>query len=189
MRITYPQGTWNGPQRELPFVIGILATLAPSDVPLKDRHWLEVTRHTPIPDALNPALKFFMQSTPVSDRIQIKILNVTRREVERDLARALDFAHSGLFKQLHDNIFGVASPCPFGILLCDWDFDASPNSVELLQQLAYIAEGIHAPLIIGLAPEFNDHGAISELAIRTNPLYAKWRSFQQSDSAHFVIDT
>ena len=103
------------------------------------------------------------------------------------MKRAIDFTHSRLFKQLHDDVFGAAAPCPFGLLLCNWDFDATPASVELLQQLAYIAEAIHAPLIIGLSPAFGYFGTLSNIAFEQYGWFTHTQQlFAISRTAHYV---
>ncbi len=62
-------------------------------------------------------LKYLMDQSETSDKLKIQVLNVTKRELLRDLQRAPEFDQSALFKKVYEEEFGVFGGAPFGALL------------------------------------------------------------------------
>ena len=67
-------------------------------------------------------LKYLMDQSETSDKLKIRVLNVTKRELLRDLQRAPEFDQSALFKKVYEEEFGVFGGAPFGALIGDYEF-------------------------------------------------------------------
>src|SRR5215470_4799790 len=67
-------------------------------------------------------LKYLMDQSETSDKLKIKVLNVTKKELLRDLQRAPEFDQSAMFKKVYEEEYGVFGGAPFGALIGDYEF-------------------------------------------------------------------
>src|SRR5690606_13046284 len=67
-------------------------------------------------------LKYLLSQTETSSMLKIKVLNVSKKELLRDLQRAPEFDQSALFKKVYEEEFGVFGGAPFGALIGDYEF-------------------------------------------------------------------
>ena len=67
-------------------------------------------------------LKYLMDQSETSDKLKIKVLNVTKKELLRDLQRAPEFDQSAMFKKVYEEEYGIFGGAPFGALLGDYEF-------------------------------------------------------------------
>ena len=138
-------------------------------------------------------LKYLMDRTETSDKLKIKVFNVSKKELLRDLQRAPEFDQSALFKKVYEEEFGVFGGAPFGALVGDYEFGRGPEDVELLEKVAQVASAAHAPFLTGAAPEmlnldsFTSIDAPRDMAkIFDSSEYAKWKSFRQSEDSRYI---
>ena len=138
-------------------------------------------------------LKFLLDNSETSDQLKIKVLNVSKKELLKDLQKAPEFDQSTLFKKVYEEEFGVFGGSPFGALIGDYDFGKSGQDVELLEKVAQVAAGAHAPFIAGAAAEMLNLDSLTQLdaprdlaKVFDTTEYAKWKSFRQSDDARYV---
>jgi type VI secretion system protein ImpC len=139
------------------------------------------------------ALWYLVSHTETSSQLIIKLLDVTKRELLRDLQRAAEFDQSGLFKLLYEQPYSELGAAPFGLLIGNFDFGQSPEDVELLNKISQIAAQAFAPFIAGAAPDMFGIESFQHLAIPRDlskvfdaSLYAGWKSFRRSDDARYV---
>ena len=85
--------------------------------------------------------------------LKIKILNVSKKELLKDLQRAPEFDQSALFKKVYEEEYGVFGGSPFGALVGDYDFGKHPDDIELLEQISHVAAAAHAPFLTAAAPD------------------------------------
>jgi type VI secretion system protein ImpC len=125
--------------------------------------------------------------------MKIKVLNVSKQDLLRDLERAPEFDRSALFFKVYQEEYGVFGGFPFGMLVGDYEFTYSPQDVSLLEKIAGVAAAAHAPFIAAAAPKllgldsFTNIGDPRDVAnIFESTDYVKWRSFRESDDARYV---
>ncbi len=191
---------------ELPFVVGVLADFSGhAEKPaLHSRQFVEVNRANF--DLLRDkefcgvesswrGLKYLVESTD-SENVKIRLLDVSKKELYRDLQRASDFDHSILFKKVHDDIFGTTDAEPFGILIGDYEFSNDRADLDLLEKISLVAEAIHAPFLSAAAPQLLGVNNFPELAEKKDfhslfkgPEYTGWRAFRQSEAARYICLT
>ncbi|HTS61412.1 MAG TPA: type VI secretion system contractile sheath large subunit [Candidatus Acidoferrales bacterium] len=138
-------------------------------------------------------LRYLMDQSETSDKLKIKVLNVTKKELLRDLQRAPEFDQSALFKKVYEEEYGVFGGAPFAALIGDYEFSKGPEDVECLEKVAQVASAAHAPFLSAASPEmfnqdsFTTIDAARDMAkIFDSSEYAKWKSFRQSEDSRYV---
>jgi type VI secretion system protein ImpC len=128
--------------------------------------------------------------------LKIKLLNVPKRDLLRDLQRALEFDQSAFFKKVYEEEFGVFGGSPFGALVGDYEFGRSGEDIELLEKVAQVASAAHAPFLSAAAPEMINLTEYSQLTgirdvgkVFDSTEYARWKGFRATDDSRYVALT
>src|SRR6185436_6781160 len=122
--------------------------------------------------------------------LKIKILNVGKRELLRDLQRAPEFDQSALFKKVYEEEYGVFGGAPFAALMGDYEFTKHPEDIELLEKISNVAAAAHAPFLTAASSEMFNMDTFTSIdsprdmaKIFDTTEYAKWKSFRQSEDS------
>jgi len=137
-------------------------------------------------------LKYMLDQSETNDKLKIKVLNVSKRELLKDLQRAPEFDQSALFKKVYEEEFGVFGGAPFAALIGDYQFGKHPEDIELLERISQTAAGAHAPFLSAASPEFFNLESYATLdaprdlsKVFDSTEYAKWKSFRQSEDSRY----
>ncbi|WP_270937155.1 type VI secretion system contractile sheath large subunit [Falsiroseomonas oryzae] len=138
-------------------------------------------------------LHYLVQNSETGTALKIRVLNLPKREMTRDLTKAVEFDQSQLFKKLYENEFGTPGGEPYGALIGDYEWTNHPDDVETLRLMSNVAAAGFSPFISGVGAGmfgFKDWTELSkprDLAkIFEAPEYMKWRSFRESEDSRFV---
>lgn len=138
-------------------------------------------------------LNYLVQQSETSTMLKIKVMNVTKRELLNDLRNVAEFDQSKAFKKIYEEEFGTLGGQPFGVLVGDYYFGRGPEELEVLEKMSQVAAAAHAPFISAAAPELFGWSEFTELAgprdlakIFDNNLYARWKSFRESEDSRYV---
>ena len=138
-------------------------------------------------------LKYLLGQSETGVMLKLKILNVSKKELLKDLQKAPEFDQSALFKKVYEEEYGVFGGHPFGALLGDYHFNRSGQDIELLQKISEVAAASHAPFITGAGAEmfnlenYTQLEAPRDLAkIFDTTEYAKWKAFRESEDSRYV---
>ncbi len=138
-------------------------------------------------------LNYLVMNSETSTNLKIRVMNVTKRELNKDLTKAVEFDQSQLFKKIYENEFGTPGGEPYGALIGDYEWTNHPDDVETLRLISNVAAGAFAPFVSAAGAQMfgmNDWTELSkprDLAkIFETQEYAKWRSFRDSEDARFV---
>lgn len=138
-------------------------------------------------------LKYLLGQSETGVMLKLKILNVSKKELLKDLQKAPEFDQSALFKKVYEEEYGVFGGYPFGALLGDYHFGRSGQDVELLQKISEVAAASHAPFITGASAgmfnleDYTQLDAPRDLAkIFDTTEYAKWKAFRESEDSRYV---
>lgn len=138
-------------------------------------------------------LKHLMDQSETGTSLKIKVLNVSKKELLRDLQRAPEFDQSAMFKKVYEEEFGVFGGAPFSALIGDYEFGKHPEDVECLERISQVAASAHAPFLTGTDPgmlnldSWTNLDAPRDLAkIFDTTEYAKWKSFRASEDSRYV---
>jgi len=97
-------------------------------------------------------IRQLVTQSETSEMLKIKLLNAPKKDLLRDLQRALEFDQSALFKKVYEEEFGVFGGAPFAALLGDYEFGRGGEDIELLEKVSQVASAAHAPFISAASP-------------------------------------
>jgi type VI secretion system protein ImpC len=138
-------------------------------------------------------LQHLVMNSETGTSLKLRVLNASKRDLTRDLTRAVEFDQSHLFKKIYENEFGTPGGEPYGAFIGDYEWTNHPDDVETLRLISNVAAGAFAPFISAAGAGmfgFDDWTELSkprDLAkIFDAQEYAKWRSFRDSEDSRFV---
>lgn len=138
-------------------------------------------------------LHHLVQNSETGTGLKIKVLNIPKRDLSRDLQRAVEFDQSQLFKKIYENEFGTPGGEPYGALIGDYEWSQHPDDIETLRLISNVAAGAFAPFISAAGPGMFGFDSWTELTkprdlakIFESADYTKWRSFRDSEDSRFV---
>jgi len=138
-------------------------------------------------------LKHLMDHSETGVGLKIRVLNVNKKDLLRDIEKAPEFDQSALFKKVYEEEYGVFGGAPFGALIGDYEFGKHPEDMALLEGISHVAAQAHAPFVSAAASDllnlesFTALDAPRDLAkIFDSTEYAKWKSFRQSEDSRYV---
>ena len=138
-------------------------------------------------------LDYLVQQSETSTTLKLRVLNVSKNDLRKDLERASEFDQSALFKKVYEEGYGTFGGAPIGALLGDYEFGRHPQDMILLDQISHVAAAAHAPFIAAANPQifnldsFADLGVPRDLAkVFDTVEYAKWKSFRDSEDSRYV---
>lgn len=134
-----------------------------------------------------------VMNSETSASLKIRMLNAKKKEVFKDLDKAVEFDQSQLFKKLYENEFGTPGGEPYGNLIGDYEFTRHPDDIDLLRNISNVAAAAFCPFVSAASPNLFGFDSYEELAkprdlekIFESPEYIGWRSFRESEDARFV---
>jgi type VI secretion system protein ImpC len=141
-------------------------------------------------------LHHLVMNSETSSSLKIRVMNVSKRDLYKDLSKAVEFDQSQTFKKIYENEFGTPGGEPYGALIGDYEFTNHPEDIELLGQMSNVAAASFAPFISAASPKLFGFNGYSELSkprdlekIFESLEYAKWRGYRDSEDSRFVTLT
>jgi type VI secretion system protein ImpC len=141
-------------------------------------------------------LKYLLSQSETGTHLKLKVLNVTKKDLLKDLQKAPEFDQSALFKKVYEEEFGVFGGSPFGALLGDYEFGKSGQDIELLEKVSQVAAGAHAPFLTAASADMFNLESYTQLdaprdlaKIFDTTEYAKWKAFRDSEDSRYVALT
>lgn len=141
-------------------------------------------------------LNYLIMNSETSTTLKIKVMNVAKKDLFKDLDTAVEFDQSQTFKKLYENEFGTAGGEPYGALIGDYEFSNHPEDVDMLTKISGAAAASFCPFIASAGPAMFGLKSYTELSkprdlakIFESPDYTSWRSFRESEDSRFVTLT
>jgi type VI secretion system protein ImpC len=138
-------------------------------------------------------LHYLVHQSETGESLKIRVMNVQKRELAKDLEKAVEFDQSTLFKKVYEEEYGTLGGQPFGMLMGDYEFSKSAEDVGMLQKIAGVAAAAHAPFVAGVAAKMFGMDDFTDLAkprdltkIFSTVDYAQWQSFRESPDSRYV---
>jgi type VI secretion system protein ImpC len=116
---------------------------------------LNAIMHDPEFQALEASwsgLHDMVYGTETSSNLKLRLLNVTKKELLKDLESAVDHDMSVLFKKIYEEEYGTFGGYPYSLLIGDYAFGRHPQDIALLERISKVAAAAHAPFIASAAP-------------------------------------
>jgi type VI secretion system protein ImpC len=141
-------------------------------------------------------LHHLVKNTETSATLKIRVLNQTKKELHKDLTKAVEFDQSQVFKKIYENEFGTPGGEPYGVLIGDYEFGNGTEDLEVLQGMSNVAAAAFAPFVAAASPKMFGLESFTDLSkprdlekIFESTEYIKWRGFRDSEDSRFVTLT
>ncbi len=141
-------------------------------------------------------LKYLLDQSETSEKLKIKVLNVGKKELLRDLQRAPEFDQSALFKKVYEEEFGIFGGSPFAALVGDYEFGRNPEDLDLLEKISNVAARRTRTVSQQRIPRMFNLDSFTQLdaprdmgKVFDTTEYAKWKSFRASEDSRYVALT
>lgn len=141
-------------------------------------------------------LNHLIMNSETSSQLKIRMLNLNKKELQKDLEKAVEFDQSQTFKKIYESEFGTAGGEPYAALIGDYEFSGHPDDLDLLTNMSNVAAAGFCPFISAASPEMFGFDSFTELSkprdlekIFDSAEYIKWRSFRDSEDSRFVTLT
>lgn len=141
-------------------------------------------------------LSHLVMNSETSSQLKIRMLNLSKKELTKDLEKAVEFDQSQTFKKIYESEFGIAGGEPYAALIGDYEFSGHPDDLDLLTNVSNIAAAGFCPFISAASPEMFGFDSFTELSkprdlekIFDSAEYIKWRAFRDSEDSRFVTLT
>jgi len=131
--------------------------------------------------------------TETGKMLKLRLLNVSKKELLKDLEGAVDHDMSVLFKKVYEEEYGTFGGHPYSLFIGDYYFGRDPQDMALLQRLSKVAAAAHAPFIAAAAPSLFDMTSFTELGVPRDMSkifdsaeLTTWRGFRESEDSRYV---
>ncbi len=138
-------------------------------------------------------LHYLVKNTETSSMLKLRVVNISKRELHRDLSRTVEFDQSLLFRKIYENEFGTPGGEPYGALIGDYEWTNHPEDIETLRLVSNVSAAAFAPFVSAASAElfgfdqWTDLSRPRDLAkIFDTVEYLKWRGFRDSEDSRFV---
>src|SRR6516165_7945651 len=109
-------------------------------------------------------LNHLVMNSETSAQLKIKAFNVSKRDLFKDVDKAVEFDQSQIFKKLYENEFGSPGGEPYGALIGDYEFTNHPDDIELLSKMSNVAAAAFCPFISAASPALYGFESWTELS-------------------------
>lgn len=127
-------------------------------------------------------LKFLVDRTDFQANIKMEILSAHKNELRE-----------AIYNQVFNPEYNGLSATPLSLMIGDYEFNSSPEDVELLWDIARISSGINVPFISSVEPEFfgvQTAGEISRLPLLSGYMqkqeYTQWNEFRGDEESQYI---
>lgn len=141
-------------------------------------------------------LHYLVKNSETGNKLKLRVLNITKGELLKDLESASEFDQSSFFKKVYEEEYGTFGGHPFGLLIGDYEFDRLPTDISLLGLISNAAAAAHAPFVSAASPGLFDMQSFTELGnprdlakIFESTELIPWKSFRESEDSRYVVLT
>jgi len=138
-------------------------------------------------------LHYLVMNSETGTSLKLRMLQISKRELARDLQRSVEFDQSQIFKKIYENEFGTPGGEPYAALIGDYEWTNHPDDVETLRLMSSVAAASFAPFISAASAQMfgmNDFRELSkprDLAkIFETAEYTKWRALRETEDSRFL---
>ncbi len=141
-------------------------------------------------------LHYLVQNSRTSAQLKLKVFNVSKKELLKDVESAVEFDQSQIFKKVYTSEFDMPGGEPYGALIGDYEFTNHPDDLTLVSKMSNVAAAGFCPFLTAASPELFGFDKWTELSkprdlerIFDTVEYTKWKSLRNSEDARFVTLT
>jgi type VI secretion system protein ImpC len=138
-------------------------------------------------------LNYLVMSSETGESLKIRVMNVSKKDLLKDMEKAAEFDQSTLFKKIYEEEYGTFGGAAYGAFIGDYEFGNNPQDMSLLEKISEVAASAHAPFLSAASPTLFNFEKFTELSgprdlakIFQSVDYAKWKSFRDSEDSRYV---
>jgi predicted component of type VI protein secretion system len=138
-------------------------------------------------------LHYLVSKSETGERMKIRVMNVNKKDLLKDMEKASEFDQSAMFKKIYEEEFGMFGGASYGALIGDYEFGNHPQDIALLEKMSQVAAAAHAPFLSAAGSSLFNLDSFTELGnprdlskIFQSAEYAKWRSFRDTEDSRYV---
>tara|TARA_R110002126_G_scaffold212488_5_gene359113 strand:- start:6806 stop:8299 length:1494 start_codon:yes stop_codon:yes gene_type:complete len=141
-------------------------------------------------------LSHLVTNSETGGSLKIRMISMSKKELYKDLSKAVEFDQSQTFKKVYETEFGTPGGEPYGAIIGDYEFTNHPEDIETLTYMSNVSAAGFCPFLSSASPALFGFDEWTELSkprdlekIFESLEYTKWRSFRDSDDSRFVTLT
>jgi len=141
-------------------------------------------------------MNHLVQGSETGETLKLRVMNVSKKDLLKDMEKASEFDQSTLFKRVYEAEFGMFGGSAYGALIGDYEFSNNPQDLSLLEKISQVAAAAHAPFVSAASSNMFDMDSFTKLGdprdmakIFQSVEYAKWKSFRESEDSRYVALT
>src|SRR5260370_7720745 len=92
-------------------------------------------------------LNHLVMNSETGTMLKIRVFNVSKKDLLKDLERAAEFDQSALFKKIYEEEFGTFGGQPYGAMIGDYEFSNHPQDIALLEKISQVAASPNPPFV------------------------------------------
>jgi len=132
-------------------------------------------------------------------RVKIKILDITWKEISKDISKAIEFDQSTLFAKIYSEEYGLPGGEPYGVILGDYEISHKQDKnhpyddISTLTGLSSICAASFSPFLSAANSSLFGLNSFTDLKsnININQLfqsteYIKWHKFKEQTDSRFI---
>lgn len=132
-------------------------------------------------------------------RTKIKVLNLSWKDLGKDLTRSIEFDQSHIFQRIYSDEFDMAGGEPFGLLVGNYAVShrATPgqpfSDIEVLDNMSDVAAAAFCPFVVAAKPSLFGLDSFADLnypldlsTIFSQAEYTNWRQLRDKESSRFI---
>ena len=138
-------------------------------------------------------LWFAVEKTDFRQNMKMEIVNCSKEKLLEDFEESPETIQSGLYKQMYDTEYDQPGANPVTAIIANYEFDRSPQDLQLLQNAAKVAAATHSPFISSVGAQFFGEHSLEEIPkkpdiakIFDQSEYIKWNSFRKSEDSRYI---
>jgi type VI secretion system protein ImpC len=138
-------------------------------------------------------LRYLVMNAETGKTLKIRLMNISKADLLKDLEKAVEFDQSALFKKVYEEEYGTFGGHPYSMLVGGYEFGRHPQDIALLKLISGVAAAAHAPFIAAASPRLFDMDSHTELPIPRDlskifesAELITWRSFRESEDSRYV---
>ncbi len=137
-----------------------------------------------------------IMNSETGEQLKIRVLNCSKKDLQKDLEKAVEFDQSELFKKIYESEFGMPGGTPYGTMIGDFEFRNHPDDIGMLKNIASIAAAAFCPFVSAASPNLFGLDNWTDLSkprdlkkIFDTVEHTQWKSFRDSEDSRFVTLT
>ncbi|MET1254946.1 type VI secretion system contractile sheath large subunit [Aliikangiella maris] len=141
-------------------------------------------------------LHHLVNNSETSATLKLRMMNLRKEELYKDLSKAVEFDQSQMFKKIYESEFGTPGGEPYAAIVGDYEFTNHPQDIETLSLMSNVCAAGFTQFLSASSPALFGFESWMELSkprdlekVFESLEYSKWRSFRDSDDSRFVTLT